>query len=150
MIYEAVRYNITLGLPNVELPFPGSPILPFVEINDWVSLREENVPQSFNYERGIQGESNLEMNSNTQTVYSLSILQTSPDIAKLNDILIVQKIGFVGYPFVIFDTNERDIRKQRSIYPSSAILGQTSQNLQGIGDVWTYRIGHAGGGTVYL
>ncbi|MCK5601208.1 hypothetical protein KAR91_05045 [Candidatus Pacearchaeota archaeon] len=150
MIYEANKYGITFGIPNVEIIFQGSTIAAYIEVNDWVSLIEDNQAQSINYERGINGESSMDMNSNSQSVFTLSILQSSPDIPLINDILVLQKTGFVGYPFSIFNNSFADIRRQRSVYSSSAILGQTSQNLQGIGSVWTYRIGHAGGGTFYL
>ena len=150
MIYEASRFSITLGIPNIEIIFQGSTIAAYLEINDWVSLTEDNTAQNINFERGINGESHMEMNSNTQSAFTLSILQSSPDIPLINDILILQKTGFIGYPFSIFNNGFGTIRKQRTVHPSAAILGQTSQNLPKIGSVWTYRIGHAGGGTFYL
>jgi hypothetical protein len=155
-VYKPDEYTISIGIPSalvesLNLPFPTS-----IEIRDWVSITSNKPIQRFQFSTGIFGEPFVEMNRNSSRVYDFAILQSSPDIFILGELLRLQTFGEVGFPFAMFDNSAKvntgflkDL-KQKSLYPVAYIVDEPTESWALTGATWVYKIQLIAGMTVYI
>lgn len=155
-VYKPDEYTISIGIPSALVEFLNLPFPTSIEIRDWVSITSNKPIQRFQFSTGIFGEPFVEMNRNTSRVFNFSILQSSPDIAVLGELLRLQTFGEVGFPFAMFDDSAKvntdfgkDL-KQKSLYPVAYIVDEPTESWALEGATWVYQIQLIAGATVYI
>jgi len=143
-VYKPDDISIWIGIPGVA----------GVEIRDWLRVTPSQPVPRFTITKGVLGEKGLRMSTDSSRTFTVTILQTSPDIEFLHNLYLAQLTGFLGFPFSIID-NGKDSgastqRRQKSLYPVSVILNEREESFELEGAAWNYRIGVASGGTLYL
>lgn len=155
-VYKPDEYTVSIGVPSALVDSLNLPIPTSIEIRDWVSITSNKPVARFQFSNGIFGEPFVEMNRNTSRVFNFSILQSSPDIYILGELLRLQTFGEVGFPFAIFDNSSKvntdfgkDL-KQKSTYPVAYIVDEPTESWALQGATWVYQIQVNAGSTVYI
>lgn len=153
MIYTPDEYLFSIGIPLPTLDLLGVKLPTQIEIRNWISITSNKSVARFQYSTGIFGEPFVEMNRNSSRVFSLSILQSSPDIIALRALFRAQTFGEIGFPFSILDgglTSDLTDIKQKSLYPVAFIVDEPQESWSLSGATWVYQLQVTSGGTVYI
>ena len=153
MIYKPDEYTISIGIPLPVIAILGVEFPTQIEIKDWLSISSNKPVARFQYSQGIFGEPFVEMNRNSSRVFSLNILQSSPDIINLRALFRAQTFGEIGFPFSILQgglTVDLTDKKQKSLYPVAYIVDEPQESWSLSGATWVYQLQVTSGGTLYI
>ncbi len=152
--YRPDKVNISIGIPN--------DIESFVTMRDWISMVPSKSGKRFGLSRDILGNAFLEYNSDTSRVFTLSLLQTSDDVIKLEGLFFLQTIGIVGLPLFIVDISGGDLTdlqiedktlnslREKTGYSEAVILDEPERPKNLVAVTLEFQIAVTYGQTIYL
>jgi len=144
-VYRPDKWQAGLGIP-------GTPA--YAEIKNWVSIAPSKPTARFNFRRGVFGEPFLEMSTDSNRGFSISILQSSPSVEMLRNLFLLQLTGIVGFPFSLIDkssdSNFPNAKHQKTFSPVSWIVDEPQEPLNPQSTPWIFQIACASGGTLYF
>lgn len=113
--YQPDKYTIQIGLPSAPEELLGQQFnVLTTTIEDWITVSESKSVKQFNFMQGVvSNEPFVDYIPNKARVFSLTILQKSPQVESLMAMIKLQEIGFIGWPFVILDNGKDTNSTQR-------------------------------------
>ena len=161
--YQPDKIRISIGIPSLDVTALGFPdIESYFAFKDWVSFTPSKANSRFKVVRGIHGESGLKHNGDTSRTFTLSLLQTSDEIVKMDGLFFLQTLGIVGWPLYINDTSAGQLTaeqlatvninqaREKTAYSVAVILDEPERGHSLQGSTWDYQIAVTYGQTVYI
>jgi len=135
--YQPDKYTIQIGLPSTPEGLLGLNFnILSTTIEDWVSMSESKSVKQFNFMQGVvSNEPFVDYIPNKARLFSLTILQKSPQVASLMSMIRLQEIGFLGWPFLIIDngkdSNNDQVRQKKAFLSFIQDEPEESYSLEG-------------------
>ncbi len=139
--YTPDKYVILLGVP------PAA-----VTITNWTDIKSSKAVKRFNFLQGVvSNEPFIDYIGNTSRVFSFELLQTSPQVAQLRELLRAQEFGILGLPLTFIDNgsdSNTDQDRQKSFY-LAFIEDEPEESYSMEGATWVFNITAVYGQTIY-
>lgn len=149
-VYYPNQYSIQIGLPATPEQLLGQQFSVLnVTVTDWIQMNSTKAVKKFNFLQGVvSNEPFIDYIPNSARVFSLSVLQKSPQVRDLRRLVKLQEIGFIGWPFSLIENAEEEGNRQTSIY-NSFIEDDPDETFSIDGAAWNFNIIAIYGQTIY-